>query len=77
MARYCLKLSAILRIADAMDRTHSSFVKTINVKLSQDFITFFVENNLNEIEIELWSLDRKKQLFEEIFERKVKVESNK
>jgi len=69
------KLSAILRIADAFDRTHHSLIKYIHVNVSKNFVTFSVENDLNNIEIELWSLSRRKGLFEEIFNKKVKVKS--
>lgn len=71
------KLSAILRVADALDRTHNSLVNKINVKTSQNSTTFSVDNSQNEIEIELWSLDRKKQLFEQVFGKKVRVKTSK
>ena len=71
------KLSGILRIADALDRTHTSLVNNIKIQLSQNYVTLTVDNDLQEIEIELWSFDRKKQLFEDVFNRKVRVKSNK
>ena len=69
------KLSAILRIADAFDRTHNSLVNSINVTFSKKNVLFKVDNKLNDIEIELWSIGRKKQLFEDIFCKKVQVKS--
>ncbi|MCB9209012.1 MAG: Ppx/GppA family phosphatase [Ignavibacteriales bacterium] len=69
------KLSAILRIADAFDRTHNFLVKYINVEINKNSVVFQVENKLEDLEIELWSIDRKKQLFEEFYNKKVIVKS--
>jgi len=69
------KLSAILRIADAFDRTHNSLVKDIKVKVNKNSVVFNIPNKLEEIEIELWSIGRKKKLFENIYNKKVKVVS--
>jgi exopolyphosphatase/guanosine-5'-triphosphate,3'-diphosphate pyrophosphatase len=70
------KLAAILRIADAFDRTHNSLVNSIKVTYNKKNVFFTVENDLSEIEIELWSVDRKKQLFEEVFGKKIGVKGN-
>ena len=70
------KLSAILRIADAFDRTHSSLVNSVLVTSNKKNVFLTVDIHLNEIEIELWSIDRKKQLFEDVFGKNVKVKSN-
>lgn len=69
------KLSAILRIVDAFDRTHNSLIKDIKVKINKNSVVFNIPNKLEEIEIELWSIERKKKLFEKIYNKKVKVAS--
>ncbi|PID57646.1 MAG: exopolyphosphatase [Ignavibacteriae bacterium] len=67
------KLSAILRVADALDRTHKNLVDKIVVKHNEKEVQFFVNSSLQELEIELWSLNRRKALFEEIFNKKITV----
>lgn len=69
------KLAAILRIADALDRTHNFLIQNVIVKIKKTEVIFYVDNNLEDIEIELWSLERRKKLFESLFEKKIKVES--
>lgn len=70
-----LKLSAILRIADAFDRTHNSLVKFISVEEKNGEVIFSVENDLKEIEIEIWSVGRRKKLFEDYYGKKISVKS--
>jgi exopolyphosphatase/guanosine-5'-triphosphate,3'-diphosphate pyrophosphatase len=67
------KLSAILRIADAFDRTHNALVKYVHVDIKDNTVIFSVENKLEDIEIELWSIDRRKQLFEGLFKHKIEL----
>jgi len=69
------KLSAILRIADAFDRTHNSLIKYIHVNITKSNVVFSVENKLKDIEIELWSVDRRKQLFEDFYDKRIEVKS--
>jgi exopolyphosphatase/guanosine-5'-triphosphate,3'-diphosphate pyrophosphatase len=70
-----LKLSAILRIADAFDRTHNSLVKFISVGITDKEVIFSVDNDLHEIEIERWSVERRKKLFEDYYCRKILIKS--
>ncbi len=69
------KLSSILRVADALDRTHSKVVLKIKTRVSKQNVVLkiFVDKNKNP-EIELWNLDRRKALFEEVFSKKIVVE---
>lgn len=69
------KLSAILRVADAFDRTHNSVVKYIKTEIKAKSVILSVANKLEEIEIELWSLERRKQLFETVFKKNIEVKS--
>ncbi len=68
-----LKLSAILRIADAFDRTHNALINFISVKVTDEEVIFSVENCLQEIEIELWSVERRKKLFEDYYRKRILV----
>ncbi len=69
------KLSAILRIADAFDRTHNFLIQDVKIKSRKNEVIFYVENKLADIELELWSLERRKKLFESLFEKEIKVKS--
>lgn len=69
------KLSAILRIADAFDRTHNFLIQDVKVKSNIREVIFYFENKLADVEIELWSLERRKKLFETLFEKEIKVKS--
>jgi exopolyphosphatase/guanosine-5'-triphosphate,3'-diphosphate pyrophosphatase len=69
------KLAAILRISDAFDRKHNSAVKYVNVDITNEEVIFSVQNEIKDIEIELWSICRRKDFFEEVYDRKVKIES--
>lgn len=65
-------LSAILRIADSLDRTHKQIVKGLEINLSNSKAEFFALHGEKEKpELEIWSLERRKLLFEEIFNKNV------
>lgn len=66
-------LAGIMRIADGLDRTHSSSVKAVNVLKSGNNVKFQLKKAKGKnVEMEIWGADRKKQLFEETFDVKVK-----
>lgn len=68
-----LGLSAILRIADGLDRTHFSVVKTVKARLGK---TLRVEVTFRcDPELELWTTERRKRLFEKIFHCSVELHS--
>jgi exopolyphosphatase/guanosine-5'-triphosphate,3'-diphosphate pyrophosphatase len=68
------KLSAILRVADSLDRTHKRIVQSVECRVKRSSVELYlgIRKNSNP-EIELWSLERRKGLFEEIFGRSLKV----
>ncbi len=66
-----LGLSAILRIADGLDRTHFSVVKAVNVR-SGNVLQLEVAFRYDP-ELELWTTERRKRLFEKIFHFPVKI----
>jgi exopolyphosphatase / guanosine-5'-triphosphate,3'-diphosphate pyrophosphatase len=68
------KLSAILRIADGLDRSHSSLVKDVSCKTEGDEVLFRLTGQAPEtdLELDLWGAENKKSLFEDTFEHKAK-----
>ena len=63
-------LASILRITDALDRTHSNRIE--NFKTIIDDKKIILELNVDKIpEVETWSLERRKSLFEEVFGREL------
>ncbi|KAB2844373.1 MAG: HD domain-containing protein, partial [Melioribacteraceae bacterium] len=67
------KLSAILRVADSFDRTHYKLVKKIKTDIKENEVKLTLQITNGIPEIELWSLERRKALFEEIFAKKIIV----
>jgi exopolyphosphatase / guanosine-5'-triphosphate,3'-diphosphate pyrophosphatase len=62
-------LSSMIRIADGLDRTHSSAVKDLKVKKSGKTVKILLRKAKGKnLEMEMWGADRKKELFEEVFD---------
>ncbi|MGK9477596.1 Ppx/GppA phosphatase family protein [Melioribacter sp. OK-6-Me] len=69
------KLASILRIADSFDRTHRKIVKQLNAVIEPKKVKIIVNHKKGiEPAIELWNLERRKNLFEEVFGKKVYTE---
>lgn len=62
-------LSSLLRIADALDRTHFSVVRTIDLKLGAT-VTLIVHVT-GDAEMETWAAKGRADLFERVFRRRV------
>ncbi len=63
-----VKLAAILRIADGLDRTHFSVIKSLRCKRTRSTVHFHLRrSNRAKIELEVWGANRKKELFEKAF----------
>ena len=63
-------LSALLRIADGLDRTHFSVVRTLDVRLGA---TITVSLHVTgDAELETWTAAGRADLFERVFRRRVK-----
>lgn len=60
------KLTAILRIADSLDRSHEQKFSEIDVKLNEDELLITIQTDRN-IELEQWSFCDKGAFFEEVF----------
>jgi exopolyphosphatase / guanosine-5'-triphosphate,3'-diphosphate pyrophosphatase len=63
-------LSALLRIADGLDRTHFSVVRTVDVKLRATIT--IVAHVTGDAELEAWAAKGRADLFERVFRRRVR-----
>ena len=60
------RLTAILRVADALDREHVQNVTDVAVEIDDDHLEIVLEGD-GDFELERWALERKKGLFEKTF----------
>ncbi len=65
-------LSAILRIADGLDRTHFAVVESLNCRISAKKVSLEIYTG-KDAEIELWQALDRADLFEKIFKRKLDI----
>jgi len=64
-------LAAILRIADALDRTHARLVRAVRCSVSAKAVEVRIDAD-GDPELEIWAARRKGDLFEELAERKLR-----
>tara|TARA_R100001143_G_scaffold61071_2_gene61201 strand:+ start:27744 stop:29318 length:1575 start_codon:yes stop_codon:yes gene_type:complete len=69
------KLSAILRIADGLDRSHYQNVRTIDLSQDKKSIKMRIVTEADP-QLEIWGAMRKKSLFEEVTGKKLIIESD-
>lgn len=67
------KLSAILRLAEAMDRSHPSNIKDVAVEINKKRIIFKL-TTAGSCALEKWALERKSRAFKEVFGYEIEVE---
>ena len=65
-----LKLASILRVADALDRSHQQRIKDFTLSLSSDSLTIRVKDNPYII-LEKMAVTDKGDLFESVFGYKI------
>ena len=70
------KLGGIVRLADALDRSHDSRILSINCRVGSNVVHFELES-LSDCDNELVEAERKKDLFEESFQRRLLITSKK
>jgi exopolyphosphatase / guanosine-5'-triphosphate,3'-diphosphate pyrophosphatase len=63
--------AAILRVADALDRTHFGVVKNIQVSYSPGRLIIGVDSNKEKADLELWTCERRTDLLSRLLERQV------
>lgn len=69
------KLSGILRIADALDRSHKSLVNDIEINFNQNVFEISLKSVNSDPSLELWGVNVRKGLFEESFGCEVKIKN--
>ena len=67
-------LAAILRVADALDRSHFSVVKNIEVRYSPGRLIIGVDSNNEKADLELWTCERRADLLSRLLDRQVTLE---
>ncbi|TVR29291.1 MAG: Ppx/GppA family phosphatase [Balneolaceae bacterium] len=66
-------LSAILRVADGLDRSHYQNVRTLNVEITGNQTIIKIGTEADP-QLEIWGATRKKSLFEEVTGRELLIE---
>jgi exopolyphosphatase / guanosine-5'-triphosphate,3'-diphosphate pyrophosphatase len=64
-------LAAILRVADALDRSHFGFVKKIDVTYSPGRLEIEVGSAREKADLELWTCERRTDLLAKLLDRRV------
>jgi exopolyphosphatase/guanosine-5'-triphosphate,3'-diphosphate pyrophosphatase len=67
-----LKLLALLRVADALDRGHKGHLQLKSVRVTEDEIRIYAQFK-GPSELEFLRIEQKKSLFEEVFERRLRL----
>lgn len=64
-------LAAILRVALALDRTHQQNVADVRARVTEDGVRITIQSQ-GDTDVDLWAAERKVDMFEKVFGRKVK-----
>jgi exopolyphosphatase/guanosine-5'-triphosphate,3'-diphosphate pyrophosphatase len=67
-----MRLLALLRLADGLDRGHGGTVDGLDADIGKTRVRLLVEST-GDMDLELWGLRRKRELFERLFERSLDV----
>ncbi len=68
-------LAAILRVADALDRSHLSKVEVVSVKPKRSTVAIEIAAK-QDVSLELWTVERKADLFRDVFGCDVRIKVN-
>ena len=66
------RLSAILRIADGLDRSHYQNVEKLEIDNRQDQVRLYL-TTMGDPELEIWGAERKSKLFEKVTGKKLEI----
>lgn len=66
-------LSSILRVGEGLDRRQQQVVQTVRVNVSTNVLDIFLVAPTTVPDIEIWGSERRKELMEETFGRKVRL----
>ncbi len=64
-------LAAILRVADALDRSHSNVVRSVAIRQESGGLVFAVDSGAADAALELWTSQRRADLLARLLDRKV------
>ena len=64
-------LAAILRVADALDRSHSNVVRSVAIRPAPAGLVFEVDSGTTDAALELWTSQRRAELLARLLDRKV------
>ena len=64
--------TALLRIADGLDRTNCAVVRDLTCRTRKDCVDLLVHSR-GDAELELWSANARKDLFEKVFGRAITI----
>jgi exopolyphosphatase/guanosine-5'-triphosphate,3'-diphosphate pyrophosphatase len=67
-----LRLGAMLRVADSLDREHLQRVEIVQARIGKDEVTIHLEGSVGVL-LEDWAYKKKSQLFAEIFDKKLRL----
>jgi exopolyphosphatase/guanosine-5'-triphosphate,3'-diphosphate pyrophosphatase len=65
--KLAVALTAFLRVADGLDRTHHGVVRTMRVARNNGRLELWVDSAGRDVELELWAAQRKSELWEKCF----------
>jgi exopolyphosphatase/guanosine-5'-triphosphate,3'-diphosphate pyrophosphatase len=68
-----IKLSALLRIADAMDVSHTRRVKDVHIRSKKNKWILSLEGE-GALNLEIWALEKRRALFQDVFGMKLEIE---
>ncbi|MDT0686796.1 Ppx/GppA phosphatase family protein [Autumnicola psychrophila] len=66
------KLSALLRVADGLDRSHYQNVRELEIKKDNEEVTLLI-TTASDPQLEIWGTLRKSKLFEKVTGKKLKI----
>jgi exopolyphosphatase / guanosine-5'-triphosphate,3'-diphosphate pyrophosphatase len=69
--RVARAMAAILRVADALDRSHRGVVKTVAIAYSPGCATIKIGSGLERADLELWTCERRIDLLAKLLDRRV------
>ena len=66
------KLSAILRVADGLDRSHYQNVQKLEIDNREDKVNFYL-TTMGDPELEIWGAERKSELFQKVTGKNLEI----
>ena len=69
-----IKLSALLRLADAMDVSHTRRVKGVKIRQVKNKWLLKLEGK-DALNLEIWALEKRRSLFQDVFGMKLEIET--